>query len=154
MGEQTFPMIPAGSGVYYVIAPALLILLAVAGLMGYLAFASKHVRFDVSPHGLHIAGDIYGRTIPHDHLVVDRGRAVNLKQEPNLRLAARTNGSGLPGYAAGWFRLKDGEKVLAFVTDQTRVVYLPTTDGYALLLSVADPNAFLDAVRQTVPAHS
>jgi hypothetical protein len=34
---------------------------------------------------------------------------------------------------------------LAFLTDRTRVVYLPTAKGYKVMLSVEDPQAFLDA---------
>jgi hypothetical protein len=31
-----------------------------------------------------------------------------------------------------------------YVTDPSRVVYVPTTDGYSLLLSVAETDQFLD----------
>jgi crotonobetainyl-CoA:carnitine CoA-transferase CaiB-like acyl-CoA transferase len=59
----------------------------------------------------------------------------------------RTNGVGLPGYRAGWFRLRNGEKALAFVTDVHRVTYLRTTDGYSVLLSVEQPQQFASALQ-------
>jgi hypothetical protein len=56
-------------------------------------------------------------------------------------------GLGLPGYGAGWFRLAGGERALAFVTDRTRLAYVPTTAGYGLLLSVDDPDGLVAALR-------
>ena len=54
----------------------------------------------------------------------------------------------MPGYNAGWFRLKNGSKALLALTDRSSVVYIPTTEDYSILLSVADPEAFLAAARQ------
>ena len=59
----------------------------------------------------------------------------------------KTNGVGLPGYQAGWFRLRRGGKALLFVTDRTRVVFVPTNEGYSVLLSVPDPDVFLRTLR-------
>ena len=58
----------------------------------------------------------------------------------------RTFGTGLPGYRAGWFRLRNREKALLYVTDGSRVVYIPTRDNYSVLLSVAEPERFLQAL--------
>jgi hypothetical protein len=33
----------------------------------------------------------------------------------------------------------NGEKALVFVTDPTRIIYIPTRDGYSVLMSVAEP---------------
>ena len=53
---------------------------------------------------------------------------------------------------AGWFRLRDGERALLYVTDPARVVYLPTADGYSVMLSVADPAAFIASLQRHAPA--
>ena len=58
----------------------------------------------------------------------------------------------LGGYRAGWFRLRNGEKALVYVTDPSRVVYIPTTEGYAVMVSPHEPDAFLAAVRSVAPA--
>lgn len=50
----------------------------------------------------------------------------------------------MPGYAVGWFRLKNGEKALAAVTARDNVFYMRTKDGYSILLSLAAPNSFID----------
>jgi hypothetical protein len=72
---------------------------------------------------------------------------VDFATEPDLAPKWRTMGTGLPGYQAGWFRLKNGEKALLYLSDRSRAVYVPTTAGYSLLLSPADPDRFLSAVR-------
>jgi hypothetical protein len=56
-------------------------------------------------------------------------------------------GTGLPGYSAGWFSLRNGEKALLFVTDRSRVVRIPTRDGYSLMVSPRHPQAFMEALR-------
>ena len=60
----------------------------------------------------------------------------------------RRMGTGLPGYQAGWFRLRGGEKALLYLTDRSKAVYIPTTNDYSLLLSPADPDGFLETLRE------
>ena len=108
--------------------------------------------YEVSDAGLRVRGTLYGRRVPGAALRPDAARAVDLAAEPALAPVRRTNGLGLPGYGAGWFRLASGERALAFLTDPARVVHVPTTAGYALLLSVDDPGGFVRALRAAQPA--
>jgi hypothetical protein len=168
---EVFPMAPATSGPRITFGIATLILggllifasrapnlvfwtmaLVFGGLLLFLAsfvVASQYVRFEVTPAGLAIRGDFYGRRLASQALLPGEARVVDLTVSPAYRPVCRTNGVGLPGYGSGWFRLDNGDQALIFVTDKRRVVYLPTREGYALLLSVADPEAFLAALRQT-----
>ncbi len=123
-------------------------------LPGWLAWGRRLVErwgaettYEVSAAGVRVRGTLYGRLVPAAALRVGRARRVDLAAEPGLAPAARTNGVGLPGYGAGWFRLADGERALAFVTDRARLVHVPTAAGYALLLSVDDPDGFVASVR-------
>lgn len=72
---------------------------------------------------------------------------VDLRLEPSRKPASRTMGTGLPGYAAGGFRLGNGEKALLYLTDRTRAVYVPTHDGYSVLLNPHDPERMADELR-------
>ncbi len=147
--KEVFPIIPAGSGPVIICALVALVAVGLLALLGLFACASRQVRFEVSATGLAIRGDfIYGRQIPATSLRPEAARAVDLTADRDFRLAWRTNGAGLPGYSSGWFSLGNGEKALVFVTDRRRVVYLPTRAGYTLLLSVAQPEQFLGALRQ------
>jgi len=145
--KQFFPIIPATSMPWAVLIPVFLLLLGLLVLFAWIAFSMRHVRCEVGDGGLRIAGDIYGRMIPARDLVTAQARALDLTKDTDYALAKRTNGTALPGYRAGWFRLRNGEKALAFVTDTKSVAYIPTRAGYSVLVSVAEPGRFLDALR-------
>lgn len=101
---------------------------------------------------MRLRGDLYGRFIPAVALRGDEARIVNLAAERELPPVARTMGTGLPGYRAGWFRLRNGEKALLYVTDGSRAVYVPTNRGYSLLLSPQNPERLVDRLREIAPA--
>jgi hypothetical protein len=54
----------------------------------------------------------------------------------------------MPGYQAGWFSLVNKEKALLFVTDTSSIVYLPTNKGYSVMLSVTEPQEFINAAKE------
>lgn len=145
--KQIFPIIPATTTPWAVLIPVFVLLLGLVVLFAWFAYSTRHVRCEVSSDGVKIAGDIYGRMIPARDLVTAQARALDLTKDTDYALARRTNGTGLPGYKAGWFRLRNGEKALAFVTDAKSVAYVPTRAGYAVLVSVAEPARFLEALR-------
>ena len=148
MATQIFPIIPAHATVYLILVPILLIVLIGGGVAAYAAFSSRHVKFEVSSDGITIRGDMFGRFVPKDKMVLKAARAVDLSQEVKLAPKWRTGGTGYPGYKAGWYRLADDSKALVFITDPHRVVYVPTVDGSSLMMSVANPEQFLAALKQ------
>jgi hypothetical protein len=149
--KQVFPIVPANSGPLWMIAGLVaMILVGVTILFIYLAHSSRSARFEVSNEGLNIKGDLYGRLIPASELSLEEARVLDLNEDVEHRPKWRTNGTGLPGYQAGWFRLRNGEKSLLFVTDRSRVVYLPTRQGYSVMLSVAQPEALIESLRTAV----
>ena len=148
MSTQVFPIIPAQATVYLILIPVLLILFIGGGVATYAAFASRHVTFEVSPAGVTIRGDMFGRFVPKDKMVLQSARAVDLDQDTSLAPKWRTGGTGYPGYKAGWYRLANDSKALVFITDPHHVVYIPTVDGSALMMSVAHPDRFLAALKQ------
>ena len=143
-----FPIIPAASKSLWVLAVIALVLVLSAVLMGYIAWSTRHVTCTVSPAGLRIQGDMYGRLIPLQSLVLNEAAVTNLTTDKEHQAKWRTNGVGLPGYASGWFKLRNGQKGLLFVTDPTHVARIPTTEGYTVMISVSEPAALIDALRQ------
>ena len=144
---NTFPIAPAESRYLWFLIPVILILLGAMVLIGTSVRGAHSSSFEIRPDGLRLRGDVYGRLIPKAQLRVDLARRVDLTGEEELRPKWRRMGTGLPGYQAGWFRLRNGEKALLYLTDRTRTVYVPTTAGYGLLLSPADPDGFLSRLR-------
>ncbi len=147
--RHVFTIVPAGNGPLVLFGALSALMLVLVAVFMWLAFSSQYARFEVSPEGLRLVGDFWGRRIPAGTLVVTEARVVNLVHEHELQPRRRTMGTGSPGYLAGWFRLRNGSKALLYVTDRTRVAYVPTTEGYVILLSVEEPERFLTVLRET-----
>jgi Bacterial PH domain len=143
---QVFTIAPASTRAFWMIGGVVAATLLLLGVLGASAFAARNARFEVSPDGVRLKGDVYGRFIPASELRFDTARRVDFAATPDLVPSRRTGGTGLPGYQAGWFRLSNGEKALVYLTDRNRAVYVGTTAGYGLLLSPADPEGFLAAL--------
>ena len=139
---QVYRMIPTSDAVAWILGAIALLLVGVACLVGYTAFSTRQVRFEVSQLGVEITGP-HGELIPAKSLQVAYATALDLTESHEFRPQWRTRGIGLPGYKAGWYRLRNGERALVFVTDPRRVMYVPTTEGYSLLLSIAEADMFL-----------
>ncbi|MES1178488.1 MAG: PH domain-containing protein [Myxococcales bacterium] len=144
MTTQVFD-VPAAGGTGWLVFVLLMPLALVVVLAA--VFWPRPLQVEVTPDAVTIRGSIYGRSVPRSELKLDRARVVDLEREPGLKPRLRTNGVGLPNYRVGWFRLRDRERALCFLTATDRVVYLPTKQDYALLLSAENPAALLDALR-------
>ena len=154
---NVFPIAPAESRYLWLLIPVTVLLLGV--LVGGVVLLATSVRgshasrFEIRDDGLRLQGDLYGRLVPKMELRIDGARRVDLAREGGLQPKWRRVGTALPGYQAGWFRLRNGEKALLYLTDRTRAVYIPTTAGFSLLLSPADPDGFLSRLRAVLGSH-
>jgi hypothetical protein len=144
--DRVFGIIPASSGAFTTMWAISLgvgvILIAVLGLFISFAYQARHATFTVTEQGLRIGPGLYGRFIPREDIDSQGVKLVNLNIDTEYRPKSRVNGAGFPGYDAGWFKLANKEKALAFVTDKSRVVYIPTNKDYVVLLSVRDAEEF------------
>jgi hypothetical protein len=150
VATEMFSIAPAvGRGALWGVAviPGLILLLVI-GVLGAAIAGARSARFEISDAGLRLRGDLYGRTIPTTQLHAARARRVDFAATPELEPRFRTMGTGLPGYGAGWFRLRNGERALLYLTDRSRAVYVPTSAGYGVLLSPSDPDAFVSAMHR------
>jgi hypothetical protein len=149
--EKVFGIFPASSGAFIFIwvfsVVIALVLIGVIALFISTGYQARHASFTVSDQGLRIGPGLYGRFIPRDDIDKEGVKVVNLNMETDYQPKWRTNGAGLPGYAAGWFKLKNKEKALVFLTDRSRVVYIPTYKNYAVLLSVREAEEFADTIQ-------
>ena len=153
--ETVFTLVPPpGKTSTALWVPAVLVLVSLAGILVVSKSLSgaRSSTFTLSPAGLVIRGDLWGRTIPTAQLRGALARVVDLRVETALAPRRRTAGTGLPGYRSGWWRLANGEKALIYVTTTDRVVHVPTTAGYSLLLSVSEPERFAAQLRELSPA--
>jgi hypothetical protein len=128
------------------------VLLVVGVLVTKTIAGARNSTFALSSTGLTIRGDLWGRTLPAARLRGAAARVVNLANEASLAPRRRTAGTAIPGYQSGWWRLASGEKALLYLTARDRAVYVPTTEGFSLLLSVSEPERFVEQLRRVAPA--
>ncbi len=150
---EVFHIVPATTRWTWVLLLVLpvVVLVGTIALIGLSMTGSMRARFELSPSGLRLQGDVYGRRIAASELRGGAARVVDLGQERRLRPRNKTIGTAVPGYRAGWFRLANGEKALLYLTDMRRAVYVPTRAGYSLLLSVDRPQEFVGRLREVAP---
>jgi len=148
---EVFNIAPADARMLWIIGLIpVFVLILVAVILGAVISGARGATFEVSSEGLRIRGDFYGRVIPASHLVRGTARRVDFAQSPELSPRRKTMGTGMPGYQAGWFRLRNGDSALLYLTDRTRAVYVQTTDGYGVMLSPSEPDKFLGALDMLV----
>lgn len=153
MNPTVYAMIPASGGrMGWIIVPVVLIAASAVFLLGRTLYGAHNATFELSEQGLVFHGDVWGGPIALSELRGGAARIVDLTREPGLKPVRRTMGTALPSYQSGWFRLADGEKALLYLTARDRALYIPTTKGYAVLLSPADPDRMLADVRRLAPS--
>jgi hypothetical protein len=138
----------------YTVGRGLLALTFVAGAayVAQVAFGMQAARVRLTGEALRVEGVAPGVVVPLDSVQADAAGRVDLRRQGAFRLRRRLRGLDLPGYRVGWFQLINRQRVFAYVTDPTRVVYVPTERDYALLLSVAEPEVFIATLRARAPA--
>lgn len=124
--------------------------LAIAVLLAILAlWQLSVVRIEVIADTLRVGGGLYRVSVPLSEVRRDAVTLHGPAHSSNI-LGLRTNGIGMPGLALGWFRAKSGgDKIFAAVADGGRVLVIPTTAGYSILVSPDEPDALLEELAGT-----
>ena len=146
---DVFPIAPAQGRVLMILGLFVIALMVAVTLVMILAMRGGTAsRFEMSAEGLRLRGDLYGRLVRWPDVRANEARVIDLGVTYELEPTRRTAGTAVPGYQAGWFRLRNGEKALLYLTDRKRAVYVPTTQGYSLLLSPQEPERFLARLQE------
>lgn len=116
-----------------VVCAVVILLLALLHLM-----RSANVRVD---QGTLIVNTSVGtKRIALANLRAHGMRIVNFSEHPELRPIIKLWGTGLPGFAGGWFKLRNGDKAVCLLLDRHSIAYLRSdADQLTLLLSLAEP---------------
>jgi hypothetical protein len=149
--EKVFNIVPASGSPYLfiwiIVGVVFLIFIGVTVMLASFGYQARHATFTMNDQGLRIGPGLYGRFIPKDQIDTAGVRTLDLTVDTQYKPRWRTNGAGLPGYSAGWFKLENQQKALLFVTDKTSIVYIPTTANYSIMLSVPNAGEFADVLR-------
>ncbi len=116
--------------------------------VGSIAFVLRRRSVSLENGTLSIAAGFNSRRVAIGEIDVDNARIVDLRERTELKPMLKVMGTGLPGYEAGHFRLRNRDKAFVMLTDRTRVLVLPEKSGRKLLLSLQQPQALLDALRR------
>jgi hypothetical protein len=145
--SEIFPIVPASAKPIWLLGIVCLVLLIVFVALAFTAYSTQHSRIEISEGKFNLVGDFWARSIPIQALRLEDAAVLDLNRSPEYAPRRRTFGTGLPGYASGWFILQNGEKALAYLTRREAVVYLPTSLGYSLLLSADRPEELVATLR-------
>lgn len=121
------------------------VLLAVSGLLG--AMMRRH-RLVHDAAGIELATTFYGRRLAWPDLRLDEARVLSLGERTEVKPVFKSNGMSLPGFRSGWFRSRALERMLVATAGGDRVLWIPTTRGYSLLLQPRNPRAALERLRE------
>ena len=106
----------------------------------------RNTTLTLTESELIIKAALYGRKIPLENIMIDGIKAISLDHDTDYNLAFRTNGTAMSQYKSGWFRLKNHEKALVFITDKNSVALIPTKD-YLLLFSMDNIDEFINKIK-------
>ena len=101
---------------------------------------------------LDITATLYRRQLPLAALDMDKAQVLDLDAHREWRPLLRTNGMGLPGLRAGWYRSRNFTRMFCLLTTWNRVLVLPEHAGGAILLSAERPQDLLQALRDMADA--
>ena len=121
----------------------LLPLAAVMMLAGcWVIYKQATATLEISGETLKIHAGLYSQEIMKSDLRLNEAKIIKLSKSRQLQPILRTNGTGTPGFGAGWFVLRNNEKAFLLVADADNVLYIPSRE-FALLVSLDNPEGFL-----------
>jgi hypothetical protein len=94
-----------------------------------------------------VRATLYTLRISAKELDLGGARIMDLREHREYLPMIKSNGFGLPGFWAGYFRSKRFGKQFVLLTDRSRVLLLPQHSGRHILLSLEHPEALLKILK-------
>lgn len=130
-----------------------LLMLAITGLaFGVLVLLMRRHRVLVDGAGIEVATTFYRRRLAWADLRLDAARVVAIDERPELKPALKSNGFAVPGFRSGWFRSRGLRRLFVATAGGKKLLWLPTTLGYDVLLQPRQPAALLEAIQAQAAA--
>jgi hypothetical protein len=122
-------------------------MLVITWLMVGTIFTTKNTSISIKDGEVVINSFLYGRKIPIENILINEIKTINLKQDEEYGISVRTNGISLPSYKSGWMRLKNGERALVYLTNEEKVLLMPTKD-FVILFSMEKMEEFINKINE------
>lgn len=105
----------------------------------------QDLRIDAA--GIDIRTTLYRRRLGWSELDIAAARVIDIDEHPERKPLLKSNGVATPGFRSGWFRSRALAKLFVATAGGSRLLWLPTTLGYTLLLQPRNPAALLEQLR-------
>ena len=109
--------------------------------------AHRH-RLQLDAGGLEISTTFYRRKLALSELQLEAARVISIDEHPEHKPMLKTNAVSLPGFRSGWFRSRTLKKLFVATAGGERLLWLPTSRGYSLLLQPRQPQDLLQRLRE------
>lgn len=130
--QRGMPATTALIGFAAVVATALLVGAAIGRQM-------RGHRLVLRASDVGVATGVHRQLLSYRELQLEQARALDLDEHLEFRPRLKTNGVSLPGFQTGWYRLRNGSRALVARAGGRRVLWIPTTRDFGLLLESAQP---------------
>ncbi len=131
--------------------PAMIALLLVVAWIAVDRLVHRH-RLTIDAAGIDVATTLYRQRLAWTDLDLSTARVIEMDEHPESRPLLKTSGVSLPGFRSGWFRSRNFSKLFLAVSGGSRLLRIPTREGYTLLLQPGDPGALLARLRELADA--
>ena len=131
--------------------PAMIALLLVVAWIAVDRLVQRH-RLTIDAAGIDVATTLYRQRLAWTDLDLSTARVIEMDEHPESRPLLKTSGVSLPGFRSGWFRSRNFSKLFVAVSGGSRLLRIPTREGYTLLLQPGDPGALLARLRELADA--
>jgi hypothetical protein len=106
----------------------------------FVLWGLQRARVRVDQGQLIIHTGVGCKRVPLANLRAHGLHLVNFSTHPELRPVIKLWGTGLPGFAGGWFKLRNGDKAVCLLLDRHGIAYLRSdADKLTVLLSLKQP---------------
>ena len=130
------------AGFVAIVLPALLVGIAIGKQM-------RGHRLVLRARDVGLVTGTYRQLLAYPELDLDRARVLDLDEHLEFRPRLKTSAMVLPGFQTGWYRLRNGSRALVARAGGKRVLWIPTTRGFGLLLQPREhPRELLQALRE------
>lgn len=143
-------MLAAAIGIAFLFAReprAWIALPVILASLALVALVSRRRRVSLVDGVLTIAAGVNTRRVAARELDLASARVVDLRERSDFKPMLKVFGTRVPGLSMGHFRLRDRSRAFVLLTDASRVLVLNDRSGRRLLLSLARPQALLDALQ-------
>lgn len=129
----------------------LLLAITLSVYVGIVLLMRRH-RLRMDATGLEVATTFYTRRLHWEQLRLDAARVVDIDERTELKPMLKSNGVAMPGFRSGWFRSRGFSRMLVATAGARRLLWVPTQEGYDLLLQPRKPAVALERMKQLASA--